>query len=259
MAGVYARHRPGYPATLLAGIEDRLGAQGRLEVLDLGAGTGLSSRAWAERGHGVVALDPSGSMLRELNASEARRMGVGEVAPAGSAALGERVWAVRAAAERLPFAAGSFDLIVGHQCFHWFELGAVLAQIRRVGRSQAWAAAVWNTRRASGLAGEYERILRRHSRRYAGTPSKLDTRRALQALLSESLIVLEHHWSDQVNLDTLLGRTRSASYVEHGAQDVQALLRELTEAFKDCAVNGVADFDYCTTALLWPCGATKQV
>jgi SAM-dependent methyltransferase len=164
VAGVYARHRPGYPEALLAGVKARLAAGRRLEVLDWGAGTGLSSRAWAERGHRVVALDPSGAMLGESQVAEARRKAAGEAARGDSPAVGERVLAVRGAAERLPFAAGAFDLIVGHQCFHWFELGASVAEIGRVGRSHAWAAAVWNTRRASGLAGEYERILRRHSR-----------------------------------------------------------------------------------------------
>ena len=224
----YARHRPQYPDALLARIEALAGLGRGAWVLDLGAGTGISSRAWAGRGHRVVALEPNDAML----------------------VRGRQARAVRGAAEALPFVAGSFDLVVAHQALHWFELAPTLAECERVGRRGGWAAAVWNTRSAEGLAGDYEGVVARFSDRYRASP-KADTRGALERALGARLLVLEHDWCDRVDRATFLGRARSASYVTRGVADREGLEAELARVFAGRARDGRAELAYRTTALCW--------
>lgn len=122
-AEVYERTRPSYPdrATRF------LGGDAPARLLDLGAGTGKLTRALAAAGHDVTAADPSVPMLHQLTAAS-------------------DVACVAARAEHLPFPAGSFDVVVVAQAFHWFDPAAALPEIARVLRDGGSLALVWNLR-----------------------------------------------------------------------------------------------------------------
>jgi SAM-dependent methyltransferase len=67
VAARYERFRPGYPAALV----DEVLAHAHRPVrtaLEIGAGTGKATRAFAARGIAVTATDPDAAMLRELRA-----------------------------------------------------------------------------------------------------------------------------------------------------------------------------------------------
>jgi len=64
-AGDYDRHRAQPPAALAA-LLSQLAGTGQAElVVDLGSGTGLSTRYWAERARRVVGVEPSADMRAE--------------------------------------------------------------------------------------------------------------------------------------------------------------------------------------------------
>ena len=75
-----------------------LAGESGLDALDAGCGTGFLSFELAARGHRVIGIDFAPAML-----AEARRKAAGR---GGSVRFEE------ADAERLPFAAGSFDLVI---------------------------------------------------------------------------------------------------------------------------------------------------
>ena len=65
VAEAYERYRPGYPTELV----DRVLAYAGRPVgtaLEIGAGTGKATRAFAARGFAVTATEPDAAMLREL-------------------------------------------------------------------------------------------------------------------------------------------------------------------------------------------------
>jgi SAM-dependent methyltransferase len=64
-AGDYNRHRPDPPAALGALLSQLTGAELPTLVVDLGSGTGLSTRYWADRAHQVVGVEPSADMRAE--------------------------------------------------------------------------------------------------------------------------------------------------------------------------------------------------
>ncbi len=125
-AGQYAQHRPGYADAAirwcLAPVED---AQ-PLRVVDLGAGTGILSRALAGLGAYVVAVEPDKAMLAEL-----RRQLPGVKAFEGSA-------------EAFPLPDQSADAVLCGQAMHWFDLGRALPEIARVLRPGGVLAGLWN-------------------------------------------------------------------------------------------------------------------
>jgi SAM-dependent methyltransferase len=94
----------------------RLGSPER--ILDVGCGTGLLFDRLSEAlpDAGLFGVDPSAGML-----------GVARGKAGGRAAL------TRAAAERLPFRSGSFDLVLTVSALHyWREPAAGVREIRRV-------------------------------------------------------------------------------------------------------------------------------
>lgn len=124
VADAYDRGRPGYPpeaATWLTGTRP-------LSVLELGAGTGKLTTELVALGHDVHATDPDQEMLSRL-----------------SLRLPD-VRVTEAAAEDLPVPDHSVDVVVGAQCFHWFDLDRALPEIVRVLRPGGHVAMVWNER-----------------------------------------------------------------------------------------------------------------
>ncbi len=95
----------------LAPVLDALGAAG--SVLDVGSGTG----SYEPPARQVVAVEPSAEMIRQR--------------AAGAAPV------VRAVAEALPFAAGTFDAALAVlTVHHWPDWRRGLAELRRVARRQ---------------------------------------------------------------------------------------------------------------------------
>jgi len=96
-------------------------------ALDLGCGGGHVAYAMAPHAAQVTACDLSPAMLAAVTAEAARR-GIGHIATA------------HAAAEALPFADGTFDLLACRfSAHHWQDVAAGLAEARRVLRPGAQA------------------------------------------------------------------------------------------------------------------------
>src|SRR5690606_23872255 len=71
--GDYVAARPPYPRQLFAFLRDVVGVRQGARVLDVGAGTGLSSAGLLEHGYEVLAVEPNPDMRR---AAEDRFRGV---------------------------------------------------------------------------------------------------------------------------------------------------------------------------------------
>jgi SAM-dependent methyltransferase len=114
----YGTHRAGFPDrffdTLIGAGLVRAGDR----LLDLGTGTGTVARGFARRGCDVTALDPSQDLL-----DEAERLAAEE---------GVSFRTVAARAEDTGLDAGTFDVVIAGQCWHWFDRPRAAAEIRRL-------------------------------------------------------------------------------------------------------------------------------
>jgi len=127
----YVIARPDYPPALIDWLRGRPGISAHPDIADIGAGTGLLTRAllpWAAR---VWAVEPSAPMR------DAALHSLGHDA---------RFRAVDGSAEATGLPAASVDLVTAAQCFHWWSLPAATRECVRVLRPGAGCALIWNDR-----------------------------------------------------------------------------------------------------------------
>lgn len=129
----YAGARPFYHAVALGLAMSRLGL-GRVPLaVDLGCGTGLSSRALREWADHVIALDASPAMLAAAEPLDGVRYAL-------------------ARSEQLPLSGSVAALATAGAAFHWFDQARTLAELARVLRAGA-ALAVYGDFFHGRLAG----------------------------------------------------------------------------------------------------------
>ena len=130
----YDAARPEYPdahfATLAALTRPLNGAQ----VVEVGAGTGIATRALRRRGATVLPVDHGAMMLRRLQERGA-----------------EFPTAVQADAHRLPVRGGWADLVCYAQAWHWTDPQRATAEAVRVLRTGGALAVWWNLVQSDGL------------------------------------------------------------------------------------------------------------
>lgn len=119
-ASQYERSRPFFHPPVIERIRSFLKLDGPVDrALDIGCGTGQSTRALRALATRVVGVDRSHPMLSEA----ARQAGLAFVA---------------ARSEQLPFVSRSVDLVTVALAFHWFQQDRFLQEAQRALRAGGW-------------------------------------------------------------------------------------------------------------------------
>jgi ubiquinone/menaquinone biosynthesis C-methylase UbiE len=120
LAEQYDTYRPSPPDALLDMLAQLAGTPIPAHVVDLGAGTGLSTLVWAGYAKQITGVEPNNDMRRQaearLAASDGRR--------------GVRFVAGTSEATGLPDACAG--IVTASQAFHWMEPVATLAEVARI-------------------------------------------------------------------------------------------------------------------------------
>ncbi|MEO6835686.1 MAG: class I SAM-dependent methyltransferase [Candidatus Tumulicola sp.] len=228
-ARAYAAYRPSYPPEAVDAVLAGLGDPCALEIADVGAGTGISSRLFAERGARVIAVEPNAAM-RE------------------AAAAHPRVAWRDGTAEHTGLAGGSVDAVVVCQAFHWFATPLAMSEFARIARRRA-AILQYERDERDAFTKAYGNLVRAYARddtealrAYAlATFARFPNARVTQAAFASK---------QTLGLDGVLGRAASASYLPNSGPALLALQRDLTAAFESCARGGVVDLTMVTFALV---------
>lgn len=208
VADAYDRARPSYPEDAVPWLIGRQPAA----VVELGAGTGKLTELLVAAGHDVLATDPLPEMLGHLQ---------------------ERLPDVRtavAAAEQIPVASRSVDVVVCAQSFHWFDHGAALPEIARVLRPGGRLAVVWNHRdTAIPWVRRLERIIGEKDERAENVRPLMETQHF--GWVEEE----EFRFWQSLDADLLEDLVRSRSYIallpEAERAGVLARVRELYDDY----------------------------
>jgi SAM-dependent methyltransferase len=123
---VYDRYRPAPSPEVLDVLATVAGSAKPRLVVDLGSGTGLSTRAWAKHADEVVGVEANPHMVAQARAATSE----------------PNVRYVEAFAADTGLAPASVDVATCFQAFHWMEPRPTLAEVSRILRPSGVFAAV---------------------------------------------------------------------------------------------------------------------
>jgi ubiquinone/menaquinone biosynthesis C-methylase UbiE len=224
LAKVYESARPGYPASGLRQLLSHCALERGATLVDVGSGTGISARAFAQLGLKVIGIEPNGDM-RSL--AESANKGLDFPAPAYQ--LGR--------AESTGLASASTDAVAAGQAFHWFRGQEALLEFSRILKTRGWVILLWNERQeADPFTKSYGDVIRALPR---AAEIEMDRSQAGQLLLTSDLfhngqeMVFENE--QELDEERLIGRAFSSSYAPReaiAADNLKQTLKSLFEKYK---------------------------
>jgi SAM-dependent methyltransferase len=210
LATAYAAARPSYPLESIDILIEGLGDPSALTVVDVGAGTGISSRLIAQRGPLCIALEPNAKMR-------------------DAAAPSDRVRWVDGTAEATTLAAASVDVVAAFQAWHWVDHPVGVGEARRILKPGGRMAAIYNERDESdAFTAGYGTIVRKYAtdatedRRFAA----LSNFEAIDPARTRRFEFGNIHRLDR---DGVHKRAESSSYLPHSGEDADAMHLEIDE------------------------------
>ena len=222
-SGDYSRFRPSYPEAAIDWLFERCGPK---HVLDVGAGTGIFTRALLRRFHSIAAVEPNADMRCEFV----------QALPGITCSGGT--------GEATGFPDASFDLITAAQAFHWFDAERFKIESERLLRPGGKIAIVWNTSIKNDFTMARDQICRKYCPRFrsghAGKHSPAEGDAFLRHTFFKEVEFAAFSNPFPMNIDIFEGNIRSRSYAlrpeDDGYDDFMAEHREL---FNHFAIDGI--------------------
>ena len=231
----YVRYRPRYPAQVIETLVAETGLTPNALIADVGSGTGFSAEMFLRHGNRVFGVEPNADMRA-----------AGEEVLAGYANFAS----IAGSAEATTLPDASVDYVIAGQAFHWFDLPAATREFSRILRPGGWAALFWNTRSeaSSPFMAEYEALLRRYSHDYGDVYHTRLTDADYRRFFARGEFSYRAFPNPtQLDLEQLVGRTLSGSYMPAPASPEAAVVRqELERLFIAHQVAGAVRYEYVT-------------
>ncbi|HYL26462.1 MAG TPA: class I SAM-dependent methyltransferase [Candidatus Nitrosotalea sp.] len=225
----YAAYRPAYPSEAIDAVLDGLGDPNEITIADVGAGTGISARLFAERGVTVIAIEPNAKMREAADPHPRVRWQVGT-------------------GEETGLADASVDAIVACQAFHWFATGNAMREFHRVARHRA-AILQYERDERDAFTKAYGDVVRA----FATDDTEALRRRALAVFESFPNARVTRRGFDhaqRLDRDSMLGRAASSSYLPTSGRASEALRADLVAIFERFERGGSVDLAMTTFVLV---------
>jgi SAM-dependent methyltransferase len=232
-AADYVKYRPSYPAEVIDIIIKGLGKKSKIVAADIGAGTGISSRLLADRKLNVIAIEPNAAMREAAEPNPLVEFRDGT-------------------AEFTKLSENSVDLVTCFQAFHWFAPEPSLSEFRRILKPSGRLAVVWNNRDTKdAFTAEYSRIIRAASNNH---PAESRMQIVEPLLETRYFVNLHQHnsvYRQELDLNGLIGRAMSVSYLPREGKEYEQLISDLQELYQRfCNKRGFVYMVYCTSVHL---------
>ena len=239
LAAGYAQFRPTYPEPAVEYVMTKCGLARDRILVDVGCGTGISSRIFAGRGLRVIGIEPNAEMRAQ---AEVQRMPP-EVAPPTYR---------DGRAENTGLDAGSADAVLAAQSFHWFDPTLALDEFHRILRPKGWVILLWNTRDPKdAFTATYSELVWSCTDRATTKGIREGSKDALhRSQLFQALPPTSFPNNQVLDEAGLLGRAFSASYAPKGGPRAEAYAAALHALFRQHARLGSVVLRYQTEVYL---------
>ncbi|HEY9728680.1 MAG TPA: methyltransferase domain-containing protein [Chroococcales cyanobacterium] len=209
----YAKYRPSYPEAAIALILEGLGHPSQLIAADIGAGTGISSRLLAQRGVHVIAIEPNAAMRES---SEPHPLVEFRDGSAEATNLCDR----------------SVDVVTCFQAFHWFDPEPTLSEFHRILKPSGRLALVWNDRDTEDeFTQGYTQLVKIASNNHPAESRLVSVEPLLSSPLFPNVRRYTFTYQQKLDLEGLIGRVRSVSYIPQEGQALEQLILGLQELY----------------------------
>jgi SAM-dependent methyltransferase len=240
LSGLYKKHRPDYPAAAIDWIVGRCGLGPDSLLIDIGCGTGISTRAFALRGVPVIGIEPNEDMAAEARAED---FPLDRPAPRYRQGKAEETGLMPACA----------DAVTAAQAFHWFDAPLALAEFHRILKPAGRAMLLWNERdKGDPFTAGYSDLVCV----FPGAAHDTHPSRSAEPLFRSSLfgpveqIAFPHE--QVLDREGLIGRAFSASYAPREPEAALRLTRDLRSLFDRFESGGHVILRYQTKIFAAP-------
>lgn len=247
----YVKYRPHYPEVIPGYLSSVYSFDPSWDVADIGSGTGISTELFLRNGNRVYAVEPNAAMrgaAEELLGHYTRAAAAaGKPGKADSGAAG-RFISIDGTAEATGLAAGSLQLIIAGQAFHWFDPVRSKAEFIRILRPGGVVALIWNERLTdTPFEREYDELIGRYGKDYKTTNHRNIADLQIADFFHPAAVALAQFANEQrFDFEGLKGRLLSSSYMPKEGPDYSAMLQDLEGLFARRQLAGQVRVGYDT-------------
>jgi SAM-dependent methyltransferase len=237
LAGLYSQYRPDYPAAALDFLMSRCRLSGQSILVDVGCGTGISSRLFAARGIRVIGIEPNADMRRQAEAESLPSVSAPTYQPGRAEATG--------------LSPTSADAVLAAQSFHWFDPEAAIREFHRILKPNGFVILIWNQRDESdSFTRAYGAGVRRLTDAEVFEPYHGKGDALLRSALFEDGERAFFPNEQSLDESSLLGRAFSASYAPRAEESAKRYADELREIFRRFEKSGQVTMRYETSVFI---------
>ncbi len=234
----YVKYRPDYPREIIGWLTEQGALTHESIVADIGCGPGISTRMFLENGNRVFGVEPNAAMrvaaveyLKEFR----------DFKP------------IDGSSENTNLNDHCIDLVAAAQAFHWFRPAPTRKEFERIVKPGGHIALIWNIRQetTTPFLIEYEQFIRDHSADYEAVRHNNIGDEEVNQFLGPEMRTATFDNVQEFDLDGLLGRLLSSSYMP--AEDdarFPAVKKALTALFAKHERNGRIQILYDTKVYL---------
>ena len=236
-AEAYARNRRDYSPQAIAAIIAVAGLSKTSVLADLGAGTGMLTRHFADHVGHVYAIEPNDDMRALALSSLGQR---------------ESLHMMKGTAQDTGLPDHSVDAVTAGRAIHWFDPAPSQAEIRRILRPGGWLIAVRTPVTDAYSSAALERLrddrISRHKKTHRQQKLKADVS---DYFGGDNYIRLAYPCTVQEAWPDFLGRMQSLSFSPQPSDPKYAgFERAAREIFDGGAVAGLLRIEYATEVLM---------
>jgi len=231
----YIKYRPGYPRKeLLVLLEKEIRLTPKMNIADIGSGTGISARIFLENGNTVYGIEPNEPMRK---------------AAEGWLHEFPNFHSLHGSSEATNLPPHSIDLIVCAQAFHWFNPQLTKAEFLRIAHPDAYLCLIWNDRkRDAPFQQDYESLIQQFAFDYNEISHRNITSERIQDFFAPAEFKEVILYNEQIfDLESLIGRIISSSYMPNrNSPEYNAMEKAIIALFEKHEKKGEVVFAYDT-------------